>query len=166
MCSWQSIKITTSEESLINMLLNLLEGKICDGKSNSEHKIFCKGRGKKKKKAFKTCFPPCCVQRGGTVRRRVLHPSPCTIHLPRTICSGSPHFPRDYTRGITCTTTASCFTGPTKGGNNVSAHRVAEKKPKQLMDSGWGWCPGSITQLGPAELGGFAERASGLRKGM
>lgn len=54
-CSWQSIKITMSEERLINMLLNLQEGKICNSKSNSGHKNLTK---EEVKKLFKPAFLP------------------------------------------------------------------------------------------------------------
>ena len=157
MCSWQSIKITASEESLINTLLNLLEGKICNGKSNSGHKMFCKGG---RKKAFPTWFLPCCVKRGGTARGRVLHPSP--VHHPSPLHHplGLPTFSWGLNKGYCLHPHSFVLHWPCQGGNCVNADRVGGKKP-QLMDSGWGRCPGSITQPAPAELRGFTERASG-----
>lgn len=42
MCSWQPIKITTSEELLINTLPNVLEGKICNRKATLGTESFAK----------------------------------------------------------------------------------------------------------------------------
>lgn len=52
-CSWQPVKITTSEENLINTLLNIMEGKICNSRRNSGHTRL---QRRKKKKSFKLAF--------------------------------------------------------------------------------------------------------------
>lgn len=62
-CSWQPVKITTSEENLINTLLNIMEGKICNSRRNSGHTRL--QRRKKKKSLSNSLFPFCCVRWGG-----------------------------------------------------------------------------------------------------
>lgn len=100
-CSWQPVKITTSEENLINTLLNIMEGKICNSRRNSGHTRL---QRRKKKKSFKLAFSflLCEVGRwGGRAGSRVLWTSP--MH---------PYFPRDQTRGTACTHTARCLPIP------------------------------------------------------
>lgn len=97
-CSWQPLKITTSEENLINTLLNIMEGKICNSRRNSGHTRL---QRRKKKSLSNSLFPFCCIKWGGRAGSRVLQTSP--MH---------PYFPRDQTRGTACTHTAQCLPIP------------------------------------------------------
>lgn len=130
----------------------------------TEHKIFLQRKGGGGR-LFKPAFLP------GVCKGEAQSGEGCCIHLhaPSISCTPSaqaPHISPGIIQGVSFVP-AQLHASLALGGNCVSAHRVAEKnQTKQLMDSGWACCPGSITQPGPAELGGFAEHASGLRKGM
>lgn len=154
--SWQPIKITTSEESLINTLLNLQEGKVCNRKSNSGHKIF--GEGGRKKKVFRIYFPPCCVKKRARAGRRVLRPSP--VQRPSPV----PGIPQGFKQGVALIPT------------QLRASLDLPRGKIELMQTSWeekaagGLWEGTMSRQhhpGSSELGGLLDvLQGGRRKGM